>query len=218
VRLVFGKCVFDPQSRQLWRAGRPVHVSPKAFELLGLLLAVRPRAVSRAETHDRLWPKTFVAETNLTGLVTELRTALGDDKREPLYIRTVHRYGYAFCGEASVVPETLVAEPTPFSCRLIWETREIVLSQGESLLGRTHDACVWIESSTVSRRHARIVVAGARAELEDLGSKNGTFLNGTRLQAPTPLADGDKIKVGVARMTFRCFTGPGSTETERTGR
>src|SRR5262249_60696809 len=103
MRLSFGDWTFDPDSRQLLGVAGPVHISPMAFDLLGALLLARPRALSKAELKDRLWPDTVVAATNLPALVNEVRQVLGDDARRPRYVRTVQRYGYAFCGDASSV-------------------------------------------------------------------------------------------------------------------
>lgn len=100
MRVRFGDFAFHPEARQLFRADEELHLVPKAFELLELLLSQRPRAVSKERIHDRLWPKTFVSESTLSSLVVDLRAALGDDARKPRYLRTVHGFGYAFCGAA----------------------------------------------------------------------------------------------------------------------
>jgi DNA-binding winged helix-turn-helix (wHTH) protein len=213
VSLRFADCVLDPAARQLVRGGRPVPLSPKAFDLLALLVEARPRAVSKAEIRDRLWPRTFVNETNLTGLVTEIRAALGDSRRAARCLRTVHGYGYAFAAPVSELPAAPSAPATDFSCRLIWGNREIVLIEGDNVLGRSHAAQIWIDSHTVSRRHASVRVDRGDARLRDLGSKNGTCLNGERLTGEAPLADGDEIRVGAARMVFRRHDPAGSTAT-----
>jgi len=96
MRLRFGDMTFDGGRRLLIRGPDAVHLSPKAFQLLGLLLARRPDAVSKAEIQDVLWPRTFVSETNLPALVNEVRRALGDRAKAPKFVRTVHGYGYAF--------------------------------------------------------------------------------------------------------------------------
>ena len=83
MRVRFGSFVLDFEARQLERGGHPVHLTPKALELLELLVERRPNAVSKAEIHDRLWPDTFVADVNLPVLVHELREALEDDPHEP---------------------------------------------------------------------------------------------------------------------------------------
>jgi DNA-binding winged helix-turn-helix (wHTH) protein len=212
--LHFGDFSADFGSRQLLRGAAAVHLGPKALELLELLLSSRPRALSKAQLQKHLWPRTFVSESNLTSVVTELRAALGDEARRPRFVRTVYGFGYAFCGEAAEVPDA-VPPPTPrgFRLRLFLDDREIALREGENILGRLDDGVAWLESPTVSRRHARILVSGGRAKLEDLGSKNGTFLRGQRLTSPAGLSDGDEILLGRVPMTFRVLP-PVSTRTE----
>jgi non-specific serine/threonine protein kinase len=97
-RCTFGEFVVDLQTRELRRAGSRVVLSPKAFHLLAVLVERRPTALSKTELQDLLWPGTFVVEKNLTNLVGEIRAALEDDAARPRYIRTVPRFGYAFCG------------------------------------------------------------------------------------------------------------------------
>src|SRR5262245_8500314 len=94
----FGECTLDDLSRQLRRRSQAVELSAKADELLYLLIAARPRALSKSEMLAQLWPDTFVVEGNLSNLIAEVRTAIGDNAREPLFIRTVHGFGYAFSG------------------------------------------------------------------------------------------------------------------------
>jgi TolB-like protein/Tfp pilus assembly protein PilF len=98
MKIRFGECVLDTDERVLLRGGQPVHLTPKAFQLLGFLLEVRPRAVPKSELQEKLWPSTFVSEGNLATLIKEARLAIGDDARQSVYIRTVHGYGYAFAG------------------------------------------------------------------------------------------------------------------------
>jgi DNA-binding winged helix-turn-helix (wHTH) protein len=210
----FGSLVLDGESRSLSRDGRGVSISPKAFRLLQVLLEARPRAVPKAELHRRLWPDTVVSDVNLPTLVAEIRQAIGDGARSPVFVRTVYGYGYAFCGTAVALrrdgqPDT--SNDQLF--RLIWGTREIALSEGENILGRGVDSLVWIDAQSVSRRHARLVIAAGLATLEDLGSKNGTFVNGIRLSAPVALRDGDEVRVGSVPMTLRVQEKPGATET-----
>lgn len=210
----FGNLVLDGESRSLSREGRGVSISPKAFRLLQVLLEARPRAVPKAELHRRLWPDTVVSDVNLPTLVAEIRQAIGDGARSPVFIRTVYGYGYAFCGTAVALrrdgqPDT--AGDQLF--RLVWGQREIALSEGENILGRGTDSLVWIDAQSVSRRHARLLIASGLATLEDLGSKNGTFVNGIRLSAPVALRDGDEVRVGSVPMTLRVHAKPSATET-----
>jgi len=209
MRLASGDWIFDSDTREVIRKGAAVSLSPKAFDLLNLLIRRRPKAVSKADIHERLWPGTFVSAANLANLVAELRAALGDDARASRILRTVPRFGYAFAANAS--EKTPAVRPAPFTCRLVWGPREIALDPGENLIGRERDAVVWIDDASVSRRHARISVDDSGATVEDLGSKNGTFLSGRRIEKPARLADKDAIKIGPASMVFRLFKRTGST-------
>jgi DNA-binding winged helix-turn-helix (wHTH) protein len=210
----FGSLVLDTDSRSLARDDRSVSISPKAFRLLQVLLEARPRAVPKAELHRRLWPDTVVSDVNLPTLVAEIRQAIGDGARAPSFIRTVYGYGYAFCGEAAALRrDGRPDEASDQLFRLVWGSREIALADGENILGRGTDSLVWIDAQSVSRRHARLVIAAGLATLEDLGSKNGTFVNGIRLNAPVALRDGDELRVGSVPMTLRVHAKPGATET-----
>jgi DNA-binding winged helix-turn-helix (wHTH) protein len=213
MRVAFGDCVFDSETREVFRGERPVALSPKAFALLELLIASAPKAVSKKEIHERLWPATFVTEANLANLVTEVRAALGDSARQSRILATVQRFGYAF--RANVKEAAAPSKPRGggFSYRLLWGIREIALSCGENVLGREQSAAIWIDDSSVSRRHARVVVGDSEAFVEDLGSKNGTLLNGRRLQKKEVLSDGDAIVVGPARLTLRVLRHAESTKT-----
>ena len=189
--------------------------SPKAFQFLELLLQERPRAVAKQEIHERLWPDSFVSDSSLARLAAEVRSALGDDAKAPRLLRTIHRFGYAF--GADVTPEAATPGAAPAACRLVWAERHIPLALGENLLGRASDARVVIDLARVSRHHARIVVGDGRAVLEDLGSKNGTFLRGQPLGGPAELADGDEICIGPAVLVFRTSAGTSTTETGNCG-
>ena len=206
----FADFVIDSSTRQLLRHGEPIHLSPKAFHLLLILLQSAPRAIGKRELLDQIWPGTFVSDASLGNLVTELRRVLagGASEAGARWIRTVHGFGYAFDGQ-------LHADGTEdFAYRLVWGAREIALNQGVNILGRDESAVAWIDASTVSRRHAQITIDDRRAVLEDLGSKNGTFMRGKRISAPCPLADGDEIGIGRVRMSFRIFRAAHSTETD----
>jgi len=203
MRLHFGNCVFDSDTREIFRSGRPLSVSPKAFEFLEILIQRRPNAVSKDEIHRLLWRETFVSDANLPNLAAELRNELGDTARDSRIIRTVPRYGYAFCADATAEPS-----PRPTSSpiyRLIWGYREIALNAGENLLGRDENAIVWIDDPEVSRRHARIVVGESGATLEDLGSKNGTFVRGEKIRDAVSLKEGDLITIGPSSMIFQVY-------------
>jgi len=212
MRLAFGSCVLDTDTREVRRDGAPVHLTPLGFGLLVLLIEHRPKALSKTELQDALWPGTFVTEASLSSLIADVRAAIGDEARESTLIRTVYRHGYAFAGEARVLSARSTAD-TARSYRLIWYERELVLDQGETILGRSRDATLFIDAEGVSRRHARIAISGDDVLLEDLGSKNGTTVNGERITGPARIQDAATIQVGSVKLTFRAFTEPGPTKT-----
>jgi len=214
MKLVFGDCVFDSGTREVSRDGRVSALPQKAFALLELLIAQRPNAVSKEEIHERLWPGTFVADASVANLVADLRAALGDDAREPRIIRTVHRFGYAFRADVESAPEQSASHRFDrIGCRIQWDGREIPLHDGENVIGREPEAAVWIDDSSVSRRHARIVVGPDGATLEDLGSKNGTKLQGGKIRGAARLTDRDVIQIGAASMVVRVYRPVGTTDT-----
>ena len=213
MRLRFGDCVFDGDTREVFRGEQPVAISPKAFALLELLVDSRPGAVSKTDIHDRLWPGVHVSEANLPNLVVELRAALGDDARHPHIIRTVARFGYAFSADAR--PDRRRGDPdlgTPrFVYRLVWGRREIALDPGENLIGRDREAVVWIDDDSVSRRHARILIGEEGATIEDLASKNGTAVGDRKIDEPTRLTERDVVRIGPATLRLRILKRTGST-------
>jgi len=200
----FGDFTLDIDSRQLRCGGEERHLSPKGFELLRLLVENRPRALSKQEIHEHLWPSVYVSEATLSSLVAEVRGALNETATREGFIRTVHRFGYAFQGEATEVsPAAPARADARIRCWIVWESGQVGLKDGEHLIGRDGDVAIWLDSPTVSRHHARIRVSGDGTTIEDLRSKNGTFLKGERLTAPAPLSDGDEITLGSVPVKFR---------------
>jgi len=206
----FGDCEFDASTRELRRADRPVALSPKAFELLVLLIESRPRPLAQGHLRDALWPDTHVGYTSLARVVSEVRRAVGDSARGPRFIRTVPRFGYAFTADL------LADAPGPSHpeiCALVADDREYALALGQSLIGRGPECAVRLPSSQVSRVHAAMTVADRRAILEDRESKNGTWVNGRRIEAPAVLEDGDEVLFGTYRLVFRSLGPLASTHT-----
>ena len=215
MRIRFGPFTLDLDTRQLTRENGEIHLAPKAFELLATLVLDRPKVLSKAVLQERLWPDTFVAEANLSNLVAEIREALGDRGRAPVWIRTAHGFGYAFCGEAITLTGAREAALDRPTCWLEWGRRRFPLSIGEHVIGRDPDVEVRLDASTVSRRHARLVVTAEGTVLEDFGSKNGTLRGSERVTSPVQLADGDAIHIGSLLVTFHVRAPLGSTETHR---
>jgi DNA-binding winged helix-turn-helix (wHTH) protein len=214
----FGEFTLDVESRRLTKANQDVPLFPKAFDLLVLLLEARPRVVSKTELHDCMWHGTYVSESSLSGLIALLREALDDDPRQPRFIRTAHRVGYAFIGPLDVHS----AHPSrPLTQTAYWLTlpnRQYALKHGENIVGRDPAADVSLVLPGVSRRHARIVIATGRATVEDLASKNGTLLRGERVTTETVLRDGDEVTIGPVVLTFRAPDLGMSTATQTVGR
>ena len=210
----FGPFVLDSESRELLRDNQRVSLSPKAFELLSILVASRPKAVSKAELQERLWPATFVVEKNLANLVSEIRAAIGDDASDPQFIRTVPRFGYAF---REIVHRADAGQPMrrgEVAFRIKWISGRATLDEGEYVLGRDPNVEIYLDAPKVSRRHARITIATARATIEDLGSKNGTFVGDQRVDGSMAIGHGDVITIGSVKLTVTALRMPSSTETE----
>ena len=213
MRLSFGHCQLDTDSRQLVRDGREVHLPLKEYTLLDFLLAERPRALSKEELHERLWPGVFVSDVNLANLVSALRKAIGDDSADQRLVRTVHGFGYAFCGEVTALEASASGSAAASAYCLVYLNRSILLAVGENLLGRGDELAARIDHASVSRHHARIVVGPQGAELEDLGSKNGTQVNGQRISGRVRAQGSgrDPPRQGAARLSR--FAGALSTAT-----
>ena len=192
--------VVDVGTRLVRREGIEIHLSPRAFDLLVILARNRPNAVAHEELHAALWPGVHVSETSLSVLVTQLRKALGDTSAEGRMIRTLHRVGYAFAGEAVIAdPAQVIGTPV---CRLMWRGKSIELFEGETVIGRDRSCAVYIDADSVSRHHAKLKVSGGEASIEDLGSKNGTWVSGERIAGIVPLTDGCSIRFGSETTRF----------------
>jgi DNA-binding winged helix-turn-helix (wHTH) protein len=205
----FGNVTLDRERRGLFRDGEAIHVSPHAYRLLELLIERGPAAVSRQEILDVLWPNVVVSDGSIAVLVNELRKALGDDARSPRWIRTLPAFGYALDGEVREEDG-----PAPLTRHgIVWAGATIALAEGENVLGRDPAAAVVIGHPAVSRRHAKVVVEGPEAFVEDLVSHNGTFVGTRQVDGRALLFDGDQIHLGTATLTYR---GPASGASKAT--
>jgi DNA-binding winged helix-turn-helix (wHTH) protein len=199
----FGDFAVDLDRRELRDRDGAIHLTPKAFELLQLLIASRPKVIPQPALYDALWPNTFVEPTNLHNLIREIRRALGDRNRK--MIRTHFGVGFAFAVDA-------FSDDLPHATAQMFVADRIFdLHEGENLVGRERTATVRISSKSVSRLHARISIAPDAATVEDLRSKNGTYLRGRRLRSPSRIFDGDELKFGSVAAVFRLFD---TSETE----
>jgi DNA-binding winged helix-turn-helix (wHTH) protein len=205
MRVQFGSFTFDTGARQLCRHDQPLPLSGKAFAVLRVLLERRPDVVSKKQLLHEVWPDTWVEESNLSVAVSELRRALEDDAQRPRFIRTDFRTGYAFIGDAVDLGSRKREDGARAASKfwLVWSGRRLVLYEGENIVGRDPQFPVWVDEPHVSGQHARLSVSGGQVTVEDLGSTNGTFLRGSRVTVPQPLADGDVIRFGATDVTFK---------------
>ena len=201
------------------RTPHPVHLSPKAFDVLEILLARRPNVVNKDVLMQEIWGGKVVEEANLAIVIGEIRKAVGDDSKSPAIIVTVPRRGYRFAAEAQDVDAERASPADQFvPCWLTWNEKTLPLREGENLVGR-HPACaVWINASSVSRTHARIVARAGKVVIEDRGSRNGTFVDGRKIDAPHVLADGSTITFGSESTIFRQWSDEAADGTEPVGR
>lgn len=216
MRTRFLDCVLDTEARSLRRHDVDVHLTAKAFEVLALLVSERPRAVTKTELLEAVWPGTFVTDASLARTIHEIRSAIGDEKTAGA-IRTVHGYGYAFVTDArDEAPPNRIGANTPAHVPavawLLSGSRVIPLVEGSHLAGRDPNAAVHVESAQASWHHARLVVTSDSVTIADLSSKNGTQVNSGWITAPTRLSDGDEVHMGTVRFVLR--TGPKPVETE----
>jgi len=201
-------------SCRLSREGTEISLEPKVMELLAFLAAREGRVAAKAEILEGVWAGRFVVETVVTRAVCMLRKALGDSARRPSYVETIPRRGYRVVApvrwhepeEAEGGQLATVGGGADARWTLWTGAEQVGLRDGETILGRDDGVDVVLDAADVSRRHARITVAGGRAVLEDLGSRNGTFLNGTRLSKPVPLRHLDVIQAASERLTVHART------------
>lgn len=211
MRFKFDQFVVDGDRRMVWRGDEEVHVAPKTLDLLLQLLTRAPNAVSKTELMSTLWPDTHVSDATLTGLIADAREALGDDGRAPRVIRTLHRFGYAFTGQLE--REVSADSEEPVRGWLITDAWRLPLRSGETILGREGEGVVPLPSPSVSRQHAAVMIEGTAARLRDLGSKNGTFVDDRRVEGPTALRDGARVRFGTLHVIYRSAQQSSSTET-----
>lgn len=200
VSYALGPYVLDLQAGELRRGSEPVALPPKVFGLLAYLAKNQGRLVGHRELLDALWPAVAVSAASLTRAVADLRRALGDDAEDPQYIQTVPRRGYRLLVRVREVDADQTSR-APFC--LLHQGRPYAVQFGENILGRADESVVPIFSPAVSRYHARLLVTRTGATVEDLDSKNGTYVRGLRITEPTSVSDGDAIRIGPIELLFR---------------
>lgn len=198
MKATFGHFEMDAERRQITADGSLVHLTPKAFDLLWLLVEAAPRVVAKSEIHARLWPGGAVSDATLVGMVKEIRRALSDSSAEIPVVRTAHRIGYALD-----LPVHRAAAETDHSHWLIAGTMRVALVAGENVIGRDPAARMWLDHPTISRRHARVTLLATQTVLEDLGSRNGTIFRGAALRGVVTLRSGDEFICGQLPVSYQ---------------
>jgi DNA-binding winged helix-turn-helix (wHTH) protein len=112
-RYRFGEFVLSPRRRTLARDGHELPLIPRYFDLLLFLVERRGSAVHRRDIFHRVWNDVIVSDSALSQAIRTIRRTLGDDPREPRYIRTVSRHGYRFVFEVVEEPDEELAEAAP---------------------------------------------------------------------------------------------------------
>jgi DNA-binding winged helix-turn-helix (wHTH) protein len=203
----FGPYRLSPDTRCLERDGVAVRLTPKAFDLLVTLVRHRARALAKDEIIGLVWAGTQVEEGNLAQQILLLRRALADAGE---CIATVPRYGYRF---VAPIAEEVAGEHAP-ACSphaLVWDGREFPLREGVTVIGRAEDADLRLLLPSVSRHHARVIVRGLEATLEDLGSRRGSWRGTTLVKGAVRLVHADEITLGSVRLVYWLAKPDGTT-------
>jgi len=215
----FGAFDLDARTGELCRRGARVRLQEQPFQLLAALVEHAGDLVTRDELRRRLWPAstTIAFDQAVNNAVAKIRVALGDSAESPRFVETLARRGYRFVKHVEWVgddPEDAPVRPPagdPVSraaiVRLTSDDRTVVLTEGSHIVGRDPDASVWIASTVVSRHHARLVVQRDRITIEDLDSRNGTFVNGARVTGVLALAHGDELRIATHALVVHVSVG-----------
>ena len=196
--LAFGDFEISPETYELRRAGQPVHVEPRVFELLAYLLAHRGRLVSKQELLERLWSNEFVTESALSRAVRDARRALGESGAEKRWIETVHGRGFRFAGEVSerATPEQAAGATAAAPAVAVLPLED--LSPGGPpgfLAGGMTDALITelakIGLLKVISRTSVMRYQGARKPLPDIARELGV----ERIVEGSVLRDGERVRI-----------------------
>jgi DNA-binding winged helix-turn-helix (wHTH) protein len=204
----FGRFTLDSGRRLLLDGDLAVTVPPKAFDLLELLIRRAPNVVPKETIASIVWRNEAPSDASLAMAVTELRKALGETGDRPQFIRTAHRRGYAFGGDVERLDGSDAGDAPKFW--LMMAEKTVPLTHEENVAGRDPSCAIWLDRPSVSRSHARFIVDGRSAWVEDLGSMNGTLVAGTRISRRTKLHPGDTVTIGEVTLTV------GSSQTAAT--
>ena len=195
--LTFADYSIDTERRLLFHQGETIPLSPRALDLLEMVLVNHPAPVARNDMRHQLWPDTPVLDSSISMLLEELRSAL-NNARSGLQLVTTGEYVRMDQARREWRNDTASG-----GAHLMWGSIEIPLESASSVLGRDGEADIVIDAPTVSRQHARIYRSGEQTFVEDLDSKNGTFVGGVRLDGqPVAINDGDVVRLGDVELKY----------------
>ena len=219
----FGPFELEFDTAELRRSGLKLRLQEQPFRVLAMLVQRPGELVTRRELCHALWPESVFVdqEHGLNIAVAKLRRTLGDTAAAQRYVETLERRGYRFI--ASVHPVVAQAASlavseraaVPRIVRVVWGRRSIALSEGIHVIGRDPTAEIWIDSPLVSRRHVALTISAATTSVEDLGSRNGTLVNGLPITASRDVIDGDIVTVGSTQLVIRTESATGTTRIVR---
>jgi DNA-binding winged helix-turn-helix (wHTH) protein len=161
LRYRFSHFVVSPSRRLLAREGRELPIIPRYFDLLVLLIERRREAVHKRDIFERVWADVVVSDSALSQAIRTIRRTLGDDSREPQFIRTVSRHGYQF-----VFPEVIEEEDDPGSP----SDAASHVTAGDERTTSTTEPTVAAESPTTRWVVASLAAAGAGVAGGTLGA------------------------------------------------
>jgi DNA-binding winged helix-turn-helix (wHTH) protein len=222
----FGSFELDLTAYVLRAQGEAVRLEKIPMEVLILLVQRAGMLVERSDIVAAVWGSgVFVEqEAAVNTAVRKIRQMLSDDASAPRFVQTVVGKGYRFMAPV----ESLTAAGEPSASRRADHSgcprymvkvggHEFALPSGETVLGRDSSAGVYVDHPSVSRRHARLSIEAGRARLDDLGSRNGTFLDGRRLDGPAEIREDAIIGLGPVTLVFCILRAPASTQSMSPG-
>lgn len=230
----FAEFELDVAAYALRHRGESVKLERIPMEVLILLVERAGTLVERSEIQTQLWGAEIFVEHDaaINTAIRKIRHALGDDAARPQLVETVVGKGYKFIaplesvscrfqrGEpaANVSGERAARQPPLFPRYSVTVgKREFILNSAETLLGRDPADGVYVDHPSVSRRHARISIESDGVILQDLGSRNGTFLNGRRVDGLAKIHHNDVIGLGPITLVFHAARAPASTQSMSPG-
>lgn len=196
--LTFGRYRFEPRTRRLWNDERELKLTRKAAEVLTQLVAHAGEPVTKADLFRSVWSNAVVSDDALTTCIQELRRALGDDARQPVYIETRHRTGYRFIAAVRSDSANPPALDDLYSAIAVLPFNDLSSGQDQDhfcdgLAEELIDALSNIDGLRVAARSCSFQFRGGRTDIREVGRRLGVgaILDGSVRKA------GDRLRITV---------------------